>query len=62
MQLKSLTVLVTQVCAEFDVVQFFRSRTFRQWWSQMFSMKVFLKYAFHEHLVARNSPPRKLSC
>jgi len=33
----------------------------RRWWSQMFyTKKVLLKYAFHEHFVAGNPPPRKL--
>jgi len=40
----------------------FGDGTFRRWWSRMFyTKKVFSTYAFHEHLVAGNSPPRKLS-
>jgi len=40
----------------------FGDGTFRRWWSQKFyKKKVFLKYAFHERLVAGNTPPNKLS-
>ena len=46
----------------------FGDGTFRRWRSQMKSVfecknmkNVFLKYALHEHLVARNTSPRKLS-